>query len=111
MPVTTPNPTAQSTAKPAQTMGSSTVIPSRRRAIARFRGSRNPSFHRQHPETECDPDDLPEAAHEREGHAGLFGQPEGPEHEHGPRFLAADATWDERPPALCEHGQRPCGER
>src|SRR6266571_856561 len=70
MPATTPKPTAQSTASPAQTMGRSAVIPSRRRAIAWFRGSPNPAFHRQHPETERDPDDLPEAAHEREGYAG-----------------------------------------
>src|SRR2546425_7265767 len=50
--------------------------------------------------------DLPDAAHEREGHASRFGQPEGHEHEHGPRFLATHATRDERRPALGEHGQR-----
>src|SRR3989442_12595141 len=110
MPATTPKPTAQSTASPAQTMGSSAVIPSRRRAVARFRGSRNPAFHRPHPETEPDPDDLPEAAHAREGHAGLFRQPEGHEHGAGPRFLAADAASGERRPAPGRPGHPLDGE-
>src|SRR5207253_410897 len=46
------------------------INPLRRRAIARFRGSRNSAFHRQRPETERNPNDLPDATHEREGHPG-----------------------------------------
>src|SRR5712692_8486315 len=67
-----------------------------RRAVAGLGWREAAVLHAQRPQAERDPDDFPDAAHDRKRHTGRFRIAEGHEQQDGARFLPAHTPRDER---------------